>query len=81
MSRVLGISVDNFEVRAYKVRLMCKYLMGGRKIEKEAVVEITTTSREQAIKIAIEKTKKQLEYFPYIQNISIESLGRQRGRR
>lgn len=81
MSKVLGIGVDGNEVREYHVRLMCNYLMSGRKIRKEAEVIVTTTSRETAVEIAIKKTKKQLEEFPCIQNVGIEPVGKKRGRR
>lgn len=81
MSKKLGISTNASEIRAYKIRIVCSYLMQDKPIEKEAELEINTTSRDLAINLAIEKAKKQLSELPYIKNVCIKVLGKQRGRR
>lgn len=45
--------------------------MRGGVIQKEAIIPITTSSREKAVEIAIEKAKKQLREFDYIDKSSI----------
>lgn len=61
-----------FELKNYNIRLDCQYkTVEGGVIQKEAIIPITTSSREKAVEIAIEKAKKQLREFDYIDKSSI----------
>ena len=78
MSKKLGISATASEIKKHTIKLLCSYLMNDKPIKKEAILEITTTSRELAVRLAIEKTQKTLSEFPYIKNVYIKALGKQR---
>ena len=60
-----------YDLKRRNIRLVCRYEIDGKKIEKEAIYETITKDLETAKEIAIQKAKMQLN-FPYIKNIDIE---------
>ncbi len=78
MSKRLSAGAKGKECHAYKIKLICEYLCFGKPLRKEAIIEVTTTSRDIAEKIAIEKAERQLKEFSYIKDILITVMGRKK---
>ena len=78
--KVLGMSIDYQDIVNFNVKLLVSYRTKSNEVVKrEAVVPIQTTDKQTAIRLAIEKTKRQLEEFPYIKEIiTLEAKGRKK---
>lgn len=61
------------DCKNFNIRLSVKYMTNKNEvINREAIIPITTTSRELAVELAKTKARKQLSLFDYIIQSSVE---------